>query len=171
MFNEKDMSKALKTLFSLFEENDYEEYDEEEYGDCGGLCLKEVCQALRDEVQTVYEYQVTSTFDHGFDYRGKELFDQRAVCVYGHIDQYTSDIADTGYGTELWMLEDGSFVIVNFVSMKVGDKENHYDTEYRTVFAPLEEWDDLFFEPEDLIEQLQLACVPLWEMEATIYAM
>ena len=52
------MSLALAKLFELFSPSDYEAFDEEEIGYAGGLCLPEVCMALKDAVQTVYQYSV-----------------------------------------------------------------------------------------------------------------
>lgn len=54
MFNEREMSKAIDWLFELFSPEDYEGYDEDEIGYAGGLCLPEVCTALRGAAQTVY---------------------------------------------------------------------------------------------------------------------
>ena len=74
MFSEKEMSKAIDWLFELFEPVDYEGYDEEEIGYAGGLCMPEVCIALRGAMQTVYQYSVDGGYDKSFDYRGLELF-------------------------------------------------------------------------------------------------
>ena len=82
MFSEKEMSKAIDWLFELFEPTDYEGYDEEEIGYAGGLCMPEVCIALRGAMQTVYQYSVEGGYDKSFDYRGLELFGQRA-CASG----------------------------------------------------------------------------------------
>ena len=54
MFSEREMSKAIDWLFELFSPEDYEGYDEDEIGYAGGLCLREVCTALRGEEQKVY---------------------------------------------------------------------------------------------------------------------
>ena len=51
MFNEREMSKAIDWLFELFSPEDYEGYDEDEIGYAGGLCLPEVCTALRGAAQ------------------------------------------------------------------------------------------------------------------------
>ena len=85
MFTEKEMSDALKWLFDLFQPEDYEAYDEEEVG-CAALCLPEVCMALRDKAETAYEYVVKTNIDRGFEYRGKELFMQRACLIYSDIE-------------------------------------------------------------------------------------
>ena len=69
MFSEKEMSKAIDWLFELFEPDDYEGYDEEEIGYAGGLCMPEVCIALRGAMQTVYQYSIDGGYDKSFDYR------------------------------------------------------------------------------------------------------
>lgn len=62
LFNEREMSLALAKLFELFSPSDYEAFDEEEIGYAGGLCLPEVCMALKDAVQTVYQYSVIGRY-------------------------------------------------------------------------------------------------------------
>lgn len=111
MFTEKEMSDALKWLFDLFQPEDYEAYDEEEVG-CAALCLPEVCMALRDKAETAYEYVVKTNIDRGFEYRGKELFMQRACLIYSDIEIGIYDMTDTSYNRELWLLEDMSFALV-----------------------------------------------------------
>ena len=91
MFTEKEMSDALKWLFDLFQPEDYEAYDEEEVG-CAALCLPEVCMALRDKAETAYEYVVKTNIDRGFEYRGKELFMQRACLIYSDMEIGIYDI-------------------------------------------------------------------------------
>lgn len=63
MFNEREMSKAIDWLFELFSPEDYEGYDEDEIGYAGGLCLPEVCTALRGAAQTVYQYSVAGGYE------------------------------------------------------------------------------------------------------------
>lgn len=135
MFTEKEMSDALKWLFDLFQPEDYEAYDEEEVG-CAALCLPEVCMALRDKAETPYEYVVKTNIDRGFEYRGKELFMQRACLIYSDMEIGIYDMTDTSYNRELWLLEDMSFALVHNVSMviKSGD------------FSPEIRWDHCTFE-------------------------
>ena len=66
-------------------------------------------------------------------------------------------------------MEDMSFSIVRCVAMSIGSEETGYSTEYRAYKKKLENRDDLFFTPEELIEELESICVPQWEHEATIY--
>ena len=165
MFTEKEMSDALKWLFDLFQPEDYEAYDEEEVG----LCLPEVCMALRDKAETPYEYVVKTNIDRGFEYRGKELFMQRACLIYSDMEIGIYDMTDTSYNRELWLLEDMSFALVHNVSMVIKSGDFYYATEYRSIVKLLKDRDDLFFTPESLTEELEEMCIPQWENEATIY--
>lgn len=169
MFNEREMSKAIDWLFELFEPDDYEGYDEEEIGYAGGLCLPEVCIALRGNAQTVYQYTADGPHEKSFHHRGKELFGQRACLLYSDIDHGVCDIATTAYSTELWLLEDMTFAIVRCVSIEYGAEDCNYTTEYRSFVKMVEDGDDLFFSPEDLMEELEEMCIPQWESEAIIY--
>lgn len=168
MFTEKEMSNALTWLFHLYQPEDYEAYDEDEVG-CVSLCLPEVCMALRDKAETPYEYVVSTNTERGFEYRGRELFPQRACLIYEDTKLSIYDITDTSYTKELWLLEDMRFVLVHKVSMLVKSKNLYYATAYRSVVKLLEERADLFFSPERLTEKLEEMCVPQWEHEATIY--
>lgn len=168
MFTEKEMSDALKWLFDLFQPADYEAYDEEEVG-CATLCLPEVCMALRDKAETPYEYVVKTNIDRGFEYRGKELFMQRACLIYSDMEIGIYDMTDTSYNRELWLLEDMSFALVHNVSMVIKSGDFYYATEYRSIVKLLKERDNLFFTPESLTEELEEMCIPQWENEATIY--
>ena len=153
MFTEKEMSDALKWLFDLYQPEDYEAYDEEEVGS-EVLCLPEICMALRDKVGTPYEYTIRTNLDRGFEYRGKELFVQRACLLYTDMEISVFDM---------------SFAIVHNVSMVVKSEDYYYTTEYRSIVKLLKERDDLFFTPESLMEELDDMCIPQWESEATIY--
>lgn len=97
LFNEREMSLALAKLFELFSPSDYEAFDEEEIGYAGGLCLPEVCMALKDVVQTVYQYSVTGGYEKSFDYRGVELFNQRGCLILSDVEQMVFDEAETTY--------------------------------------------------------------------------
>lgn len=123
LFNEREMSLALAKLFELFSPSDYEAFDEEEIGYAGGLCLPEVCMALKDAVQTIYQYSVTGGYEKSFDYRGVELFNQRGCLILSDVEQMVFDEAKTTYATELWLLEDMSFAIVHCVKMKIGSED------------------------------------------------
>lgn len=117
MFNEREMSKAIDWLFELFSPEDYEGYDEDEIGYAGGLCLPEVCTALRGAAQTVYQYSVAGGYEKCFNYRGMELFDQRACLIISDVEQAVLDEIKTTYETELWLISNGASLAPQLTSM------------------------------------------------------
>lgn len=171
MFTEKEMTQALRWLIGLFEPEDYEAYDEEELGADGGLDLSCVCMALRNKVETAYEYRLDVAHDEDIHYRGRELFGQRAVKIYSDWVFATNYPFCISYEKELWLLEDMIFVTVSRISMDDTNKgkNNLFQTDYRYLCGKVESIDDLFFSPEELLEELEGSCVPVWEGRATIY--
>lgn len=169
MFKENKMIEAIRWILNLYEPSDYDAFDEEELGSDYGLCLHDIVMALRDKAETVYQFKVDSSFEMGFKYRSPELFNQRAICIYKEIESSTLDNETiANYSTELWLLEDMSFDVVRCVFVSHDDGVT-YDSEYRTIVKKLEKREDLFFPPEDLVEELEEACIPIWESEAIIY--
>lgn len=166
MFKEKDMTQAITWLINLFEPCDYIAYDDE-LNLNHVLCLSEICLALRNNAKTIYEYSINTDLEYGFNYCGKELFSKRACLIYEEMNIGVNDVTNTSYNTELWLLEDMSFVIVHSVDMQIG--KGLYETQYRSIVKRVENRDDLFFSPEDLFEELQSKCIPIWEGDATIY--
>ena len=73
--------------------------------------------------------------------------------------------------TELWLLEDMRFAVVRYVGTLVkGGDDADCITEYRSFVKNIEHENDVFFSPEDLICELDDACMfaQLFD-EATIY--
>lgn len=65
-----------------------------------------------------------------------------------------------------------SFVIVRCVTLFIeGSTGEFYATEYRTMVKTVTERDDLFFTPEDLVDEFDELCEDIWENKATIYEM
>lgn len=171
MFTKKEMTQALRWLIGLFEPEDYEAYDEEELGIDGGLDLACVCLALRNKVETAYEFSMDVSRDEDIHYRGRDLFDQRAVKVYSDWIFATNYPYCISYEQELWLLEDMTFAVVNRISMDDTNrgKVPQFQTGFRCLSHKVESADDLFFSPEELLEELESSCVPVWEGQATIY--
>lgn len=170
MFAEREMVKALRWLISLYIPEDYDSgYDEEEYGEDGGLCLSEVCMGIRDKAEMIYQYEVRGNHELCFDYRGKELFEMRGCNLYCKNDSAVADGILSAYNTELWLLEDMTFAIVRCVHMTIEVGEVAYETEYRAIVKRVSDRDDLCFTPEELLSELEEMCVPQWECTATIY--
>lgn len=169
MFSEKKMSEAIAWLFDQFKPEDYQKYDAKELGVAGGLYLPEVCNALRDDAQIVYEFSLSGGYSEWFDYRGKELFNKRGILLISDIEEAVVDKESVFYETELWLMEDMTFALVRCTTIVTGSEKEGYTGEYRAFKKKVEGRDDLFFEPEELIEKLESMCVPHWEGEATIY--
>ena len=169
MFNEKEMCKAIVGMFELFEHDDYVEYDENALSFVKGKCTPFVCIALRNAMQTVYQYSIDSGYDEFFNYCGLELFGQRACLLISDLEREVFDCAKIRYKTELWFMEDASFAIVRCVTMFVGSNDTGYTSEYRAFKKLVEDRDDLFFTPEELIEKLNAMCVAQLEHGATVY--
>ena len=172
MFNEVNMMKALSWLHDLYQPDDY--YDEE-YCDLSieEFPPRDLCGALRQKATMLYEYKVDSDVGTGFTYRGKELMPMRGIPIVGHVTETVEDVdgATIRYGTELWLMEDMSFAIVNCVGTMMGDPEGRYLTsEYFSFVKNVECREDLPFSPEAIWDALELVFIFYTEDgERTIY--
>ena len=172
MFKKDEMCAAFDKLFNLLDEDGQSMCDEDGMPYYKRICLSDVCMMLRNRVTVPYEYTVDTTMERGFKYCGTPLFNQQACKVYSDMEVQVSDMVDSIYGTELWLLEDMTFVITHCVTLFVeGDTGEFYETEYRTVVKEVKERDDLFFTPEELEDEFEELCEDIWESEATIYEM
>ena len=161
MFTPKEIENALITLFDLFDpemiEMLYENYGEE-IEDISPKCL---AKEFADKADTVYEYHAVSSAGDGIDYHGKKLFHQRAVNLLSVLEK----IIETErmyliYSTELWLLKDMTFAVVHYLGTLVKGNDNaDCVTEYRSHVGNIENENDIFFEPEDLICELDDTCM------------
>ena len=96
-----------------------------------GMDYHSLLQAVRHEAKTVYAYTTQGKAPMSFNYRGADLFGQRATLLYDDFDQSDAAqvLAERRY--ELWLLEDMSLVVVSCVSVDFGDGE--FVTEYREI--------------------------------------
>ena len=170
MFKEKEITAAFEKLFGLFDEEALCSEDDVPF--YKRICLPDVAMMLRDRVTTPYEYTVDTNMERGSKYCGAELFGQRACKIFSDMDVGVFNLIDSFYSTELWLLEDMSFVIVRCVTLFIeGSTGEFYATEYRTMVKTVTERDDLFFTPEDLEDEFDELCEDIWENKATIYEM
>ena len=105
--------------------------------------------------------------EKSFNYRGPELFGQKATLLYVEDDQSTMEIAVTTRTLELWLLEDMGFAVVAKFSVNAGEGE--YVTEYRVYKGS--DWADseISLDLEDLVAELAALCDPYYEHEQPIY--
>ena len=96
-----------------------------------GMDYHSLLQAVRHEAKTVYAYATYGKPPQTFDYRGADLFGQRATLLYDDFDQSDAAqvLAERRY--ELWLLEDMSLVVVSCVSVDFAGGE--FVTEYREI--------------------------------------
>ena len=107
-------------------------YQEEEVEELlQGMDYDALLQAVRHEAKTVYAYTTQGKQPQAFDYRGADLFGQRATLLYDDFDQSDAAqvLAERRY--ELWLLEDISLVVTACVIVDIGDGE--FVTEYREI--------------------------------------
>ncbi len=107
----------------------YKEQEVEEL--LAGMDYNSLLQAVRHEAKTVYAYATYGKPPQTFDYRGADLFGQRATLLYDDFDQSDAAqvLAERRY--ELWLLEDMSLVVVSCVSVDFAGGE--FVTEYREI--------------------------------------
>ena len=134
------------------------------------LDFRTLLQAVRHNAQTVHAYTTQGRTPKSFNYRGGELFDQRATRLYQDFDQAHQGgdiLVERRY--ELWLLEDMHLVAVARVT--VAFNSGAYATEYREISgeygAP---WDSsLRLDLEELTEDLLDMCGPYNECDTPVY--
>lgn len=159
MFTEENIKNAVQSLCELFDESERWMLDDD-YFVLEGISNKCLAEALEDRMEAVYEYTAVSHTEDHLDYRGKYLFDQRAVRMIA-FENYATEDDHYGmeYDSELWLLEDMSFAQVScFRTLIEQDDYLGALTEYRTVKKKIETSDDLFFTIEELLEELDCIC-------------
>lgn len=159
MFTEENIKMAFQNLCELFDENERWMVDEDFFA-LEGITNHCMMKALEDRMEEVFEYKALSDAGTYMDYRGRYLFDQRAVRILCY-ENYSVEDDHYGmeYDAELWLLEDMSFVMVHCFRTMI--EKNEYLgalTEYRVVQNEIEYSDDLFFTIEDLLEELDCIC-------------
>lgn len=170
MFTVREMEKALNWLMGLYTPEDAGGIDVAELLELSGGEIEELCVGLRNNAENIYEYSFTSFEGVCFDYRGKELFTQRGIYIAGsEMYEEEDEEIDIVYRRELWLLEDMTFAIVRCVSNSFENEDTCFDTQYRTIEKRMEGREDIFIEPDFLVEELLTNCVPVWEGDATIY--
>lgn len=176
MFNEKNITKALTQLMALYAEDEPAIMEPGEMEDCGicfdALYLPDVCMALMNQVQSVYQYEVMGSGAAGFKYRGKDLFGLRACKVFEEMLSSSTSLTTVNHFMELWLLEDMNFAVVENINVNMPHTGNeHYSSDYRTIKCIVENGKDLPFDPYEILEELSELSENVYENQAIIYAM
>lgn len=85
-----------------------------------GIDFEALLQAVRHNAQTVHAYTTEGKAPMSFNYRGRDLFGQRATRLYEDNDQNCASIVLTDRTYELWLLEDMDLVAVACVPWIAG---------------------------------------------------
>ena len=163
-----EMDRLRKEITRLFCARMAEDGDpsEDAMDYLGDIDFHALTQAVRDKARTVYAYTTQGQHEKSFNYRGEELFHQRATLLYEEMDQSTAEIAVTTRTLELWLLEDMSLVCVACV--RVEYEGNRYATEYRTIKGDPAR-SEMCLDLDDLSEALDELCGPCLENEQPVY--
>ena len=163
-----DMERLREELLDLFRTRMMEDGDpaEDAMDYLGNIDFHALTQAVRDRARTVYAYTTQGQYEKSFNYRGEELFHQRATLLYAEDDQSTAEIAVTSRTLELWLREDMSLVCVACV--RVEYEGGGYVTEDRTIKGDPAQ-SEMCLDLDDLSEALDELCGPCFECEQPVY--
>ena len=166
MYNTQCLQFTIETLFrGGIGEHGYtdseirELLDELDYGS--------LLQGVRHNAQTVHAYAMQGRQCKAFNYRGGDLFGQRATLLYEDYEQSWAGIVTTDRSYELWLLEDMSLVTVACVSLDCGDGE--YVTEYREIKEGGPWHTEIHLDLDELAERLDGLCGGSAECNIPVY--
>ena len=167
MYSVESLQYAVSGLFrnGIGEGYGYDANEVEELLD--SINFHALLQAIRHKMGTAYAYITQGQHPNSFNYRGPDLFGQNAVCLYEDFDQVSAEAVVASRHTELWLLEDMTFVPVVRVTVSMCDSS--YATEYRVV-KECDPWQsEMTLDLEELAEVLRAMCVPCYECEIPVY--
>lgn len=131
-----------------------------------GIDYEALVQAIRHHATTVYVYAAQSKNPKSLNYRGTELFGQRATRLYTDFDQTMAEAVTIARTVELWLLEDMTFAAVSCLSVDYGD--DAFQTRYRENKG--DPWDSgMLLDLERLTEELESLCGEYHASEVPFY--
>ena len=163
-----DAYEALKETFDDLFQQAVEEgcYTEDEAAELvESLDIYSLLQVVRHNATTVYSYITQGRQERSFNYRGEDLFRQKASLLYEETDQVTMEIVVATRTLELWLLEDMSLAVVSCVS--VNYDHDGYITQYRTIKDTPVMDSELCLDLGELVEDLNGLCGPVYEHMST----
>lgn len=161
MFTSNKIEVALNELFDLCDFDDMEMMFENYAEEFEDICPDILALAFQSKAHMVPAYRVISIAGEGIDYMSRAIFKNRAVKILGYaVDSVGDEKVRTVQSKELWLQEDMTFSIVNCVVLIVGNDEDHICvTEYRSLIKNIEQEEDIFFDPSDLVCELDDICM------------
>ena len=131
------------------------------------LDIYSLLQVVRHNATTVYSYITQGRQERSFNYRGEDLFRQKASLLYEETDQVTMEIVVATRTLELWLLEDMSLAVVSCVS--VNYDHDGYITQYRTIKDTPVMDSELCLDLGELVKDLNGLCGPVYEHTQPVY--
>ena len=127
-----DFNELAEVMEDFFMSAADDEHDEDEMLDLlDGIDWKALYQALLLQGRRVYEFIAGGEASSRMNYRSRDLFGQRAVCLDEDI-QFPQNTAEDNqvntYSYELWLLEDFSLVVTSCYRMKIGGEPTGLST-------------------------------------------
>ena len=117
-------------------------------------------QAVRHKMETAYVYTTQGKYPMSFNYRGPELFGQRAALLTAEMESSTAEAVIASRYQELWLLEDMTFASVVCIKVFYGDE---YVTEFR-VIKDRDPWNSgMVPEFEQLAYDLNSMCASVYD--------
>lgn len=153
MYSVESLESAVRNLYETgAERGEYSEGEVERL--LYGVDFTALTQAVRHKAETVYACTVRNEEPKSLNYRGRELFQQRATRLYTDFDQCTSGKVTVSRTLELWLLEDMTLTVTARILVACGDA---CCTEYREDKG--EPWESgMFLDLEVLTEELLELC-------------
>ena len=168
MFNENLLAMLFQKLYrGAVVSEDYTQEAVDAMLDEIDFC--DLVQAVRHGAQTVYAYTTQGKREHSFNYRGHDLFGQRATLIFDALEQNTAEAVLADHSYELWLLEDYSLLVVSRVSV---DFDNGaYKTEYRDIVSDHPWFSPMCLDLEELTDNLLRMCADVVEGKVPFYEM
>lgn len=168
MYNCDALKDTLRDLFYNEIGNFYDEDWISEYLD--EMDFPILLQAVRHHAHTVYTYitqDITQDSQtHALNYRGSDLFGQRATFLYRKLEQNGSGTAPARRDLELWLLEDMSLSVVSCVTVDCGN--GAFFTQYRERKGDFRD-NHLCLDLTTLMEILDEMCLSVLEGSIPVY--
>lgn len=114
-----ELENALTELFRKGTEVGYSETEIDEFLE--DIDYDTLLQAVWNNAETVYSYRADGEHEFSMDYRGTELFKQRATLLYEDMGEGFAGAVVAARSMELWLLEDMGFAIVANFYVEVGN--------------------------------------------------
>lgn len=102
-----ELENALTELFRKGTEVGYSETEIDEFLE--DIDYDTLLQAVWNNAETVYSYRADGEHEFSMDYRGTELFKQRATLLYEDMGEGFAGAVVAARSMELWLLEDMGF--------------------------------------------------------------